>query len=104
VKSSDTGKKPGTTHPPQSMRSTTQSSASKERWRQPKTIMEFASQVNSVCNRVLNGKIDMEVAKTYSALARVVTQSANIEVAQARLSHAPPELRLDQMEDDGEED
>jgi hypothetical protein len=60
--------------------------------------MEFASQVNTVCNRVLNGKIDMDVAKTYSALARVVTQGANIEVAKARFSKTPPNLRLDQME------
>jgi hypothetical protein len=60
--------------------------------------MEFASQVNTVCNRVLNGEIDMETAKTYSALARVVTQGANIEVAKSRFSKTAPELRLDLME------
>jgi len=62
--------------------------------------MEFASQVNAVCNRVLNGAIDMEVAKTYSAMARVVTQAANIEVARARMGKDIPELDLDQMEDE----
>lgn len=61
--------------------------------------MEFASQVNTVCNRVLNGEIDMETAKIYSAMARVVTQAANIEVARARLGKEIPELELDQMED-----
>lgn len=98
MKSSGTGKKQATTPPSESTGSTTQSKGSKERWKQPRTIMEFASQVNSVCNRVLNDEIDMEVAKTYSALARVVTQGANIEVAKARFSKTEPNLRLDQMD------
>jgi len=40
----------------------------------------------------------MEVAKTYSAMARVVTQAANIEVARARLSKDLPELGLEDDE------
>jgi hypothetical protein len=95
---SDTEKKPGTTSQRSSTRSATRPKNSKEHWKQPKTIMQFAQQVNAVCSRVLNGEIDMEVAKTYSAMARVVTQAANIEVARARLSKDLPELGLEDEE------
>ncbi len=87
-----------------SSRSTSQSNGSKKRWRQPKTIMQFASQVNDVCNRVLNDEIDIEKAKLFSAMARVVTQAANVEVSKARLAKEVPDLALDQMDDDDDDE
>ena len=42
-------------------------------------------------------EIDLEKAKVYSAMARVVTQAANIEVAKARIGKEPPDLRIDLM-------
>lgn len=98
--SSATGRDAGTTSQPNSSRSKTPSNDSKPHWRQPATVMEFASQVNAVCNRVLNGAIDLDKAKLYSAMARVVTQAANIEVARARMGKYTPDLDLDLMEDE----
>jgi hypothetical protein len=95
-----TAKDVATTLPQTSSPSVTPSSDSKPHWRQPTTIMEFASQVNAVCNRVLNGTIDLEKAKLYSAMARVVTQAANIEVARGRMGKYTPDLDLNLMEDE----
>ena len=92
---SDTEKKRDSTSHSKSTHSGLPASGSKEHWKQPRTIMEFAQQVNTVCSRLLNEEIDMETAKTYSALARVVTQAANIEVARARLSKDAPRLGLE---------
>lgn len=43
---------------------------------------------------VLNGEADMEAAKTYASLARVVVQSASIQVTKSRFLREAPDLSL----------
>jgi len=61
--------------------------------------MEFTSQVNAVANKVLNGEIDLDTARTFSALARVVASGVNAEVSRSRFLKAAPELCLADLED-----
>ena len=72
-----------------------QSKISKKCWREPKNIRQFASQTNSVATMVLNGEIDMDVARAYATLARVVAQSVSIEVSRSRFLKEAPDLSLD---------
>ena len=71
------------------------SSDSKEPWRKPRTVREFAAQANEVATKILNGEIDMEVARSYASLARVVAQSASVEVTRARFLKREPDLSLE---------
>lgn len=75
--------------------SDTNSKSSKRLWRQPKTIRQFASQASVVCTMLLNGKLDLETAKAYSAIARTVAQSATAEVTRARFLEQAPELSFE---------
>lgn len=70
------------------------SSDSKPHWHKPTTIKEFAAQANEIATLVLNEAIDMEKAKTYAGLARIVVQSASIEVARSRFNKSEPDLTL----------
>lgn len=106
AKSSDTATGSDTTSLPNSSNSTMPSSDSKKRWRQAKSVMEFTSQVNAVANKVLNGEIDLDTARTFSALARVVASGVNAEVSRSRFLKAAPELcfaELDDLTEGGEE-
>lgn len=71
------------------------SSGSKSAWHKPRTVREFAAQANQVATMILNGQIDMDVAKGYATLARVVAQSASIEVTRARFLKREPDLSLE---------
>jgi hypothetical protein len=71
------------------------SKPSKRRWQRPKNVKEFAAQANEIATLVLNGEIDMETARGYASLARVVTQSVSIEVNRARLLKREPDLSLE---------
>ena len=94
-KSSATAKRPDTMSPSTSSTSTSPSSGSTPRWKQPRTVREFASQVNAVASRVLNGEIDLDVARTFSGLARVVAQSVSSEVTRSRFAKQTPDMSFD---------
>jgi hypothetical protein len=71
-------------------------SGSKLRWKQPRTVKQFASQAAAVGTLLLNGKLDIEVAKSYSAIARTVAQAVTADVNRARFVRAAPDLTFDQ--------
>lgn len=63
--------------------------------------MAFAAQANRVATMVLNGEIDLEVARTYSSMARTVAQAMSTEVSRARFVRTQPTLDLtDEVFDD----
>ena len=57
--------------------------------------MEFAAQANAVATMVLNGDLDLETARTYSAVARTVAQAMSTEVSRSRFVQSEPSLTLD---------
>lgn len=71
------------------------SSDSKPHWDSPRNIKQFAIQANKVATMVLNGDIDMETARTFATLARVVAQATSIEVTKARFLKESPDLELE---------
>lgn len=63
--------------------------------------MEFASQTNRVATMLLNGEIDLDTARSYSALVRGVAQMMSINVTHARFLKMEPILDFaDLAEDD----
>lgn len=72
---------------------------SKKYWRKPTNVTEFAAQVNEVATKVLNGDIDLESARIYSGLARVVAQSVSVQVTRARFLKEVPDLSLTKEEE-----
>ena len=58
--------------------------------------MDFAAQANRVATMVLNGEMDLDVARTYSSLARTVAQAMSTEVSRARFVQSEPTLTLSQ--------
>lgn len=75
------------------------SSASKEPWKRPRNVREFAAQTNKVATDLLNGEMNLDVARTYSSLARGVAQMMSIEVTRARFLKTEPVLEFDDEED-----
>ena len=80
---------------PTSKPSAPPSTLSTRRWRSPRSAMEFAAQANAVATMVLNGDIDLDKARTYSAVARTVAQAMSTEVSRARFVQSEPSLSLD---------
>lgn len=70
---------------------------SKKRWSQPKTVRQFTSQVNAVATKLLNGEIELDQAKAYSALVRTVAQTVTAEVQRARALKSVPNLDFDEI-------
>lgn len=66
-------------------------------------MREFASQANEVANRILNGEIDLDTARAYSAVARTVAQAVTSEVVRARFLKAMPDLDFVQMSEEDDE-
>lgn len=60
------------------------STSSKRRYRQPKTALQLAAQVSHVATGLLNGTIELEVAKSYGTIARTAAQAMSIEVQTGR--------------------
>lgn len=89
------GKRRGSTSRKKSTTSGGQSRQSKKRWHTPEDVRQFAAQANKVATMILNGEIDIETARAYSSLARVVSQSASIQVTKARFLKEEPDLNLD---------
>lgn len=73
-------------------------SDSKKPWSQPKTVRQFTSQVNAVATKLLNGEIEVDQAKAYSALARTVAQTVTAEVQRARALKLIPNLDFEELE------
>lgn len=71
------------------------SAGSKTRWRKPRNIREFAAQTNDIATQVLNGEIDMETARLFASLGRVVAQAASLEIARGRFLKSEPDLSLE---------
>jgi len=74
------------------------SSGSTRRWKKPGNVREFAAQANSVATDLLNGEMNLDVARTYSSLARGVAQMMSIEVTRARFLKTEPVLEFDDAE------
>lgn len=70
------------------------SAGSSKNWRKPRTVQEFAEQVNQVATLLLNRTIDLDVARAYSSLARTVSQAMSTEIAAARLERRRPNLNI----------
>ena len=98
-KSTASGLDAGSSAPPDgdqtSKPSAPPSTSSTRRWRSPRSAMEFAAQANAVATMVLNGDIELETARTYSAVARTVAQAMSTEVSRARFVQSEPSLALD---------
>lgn len=68
-------------------------------YRLPKTVREFAALANVVATGVLNGQVDLEVARTYSSIARTVAQAITAETTRARFLKTEPDLTFPALED-----
>ena len=80
---------------PISISSGTPLKSSKRRFRQPKTALQLAAQASFVGTQLLNGEIDLEVARAYSTTARTAAQAFGIEVTTGRFLKKTPMLELD---------
>lgn len=68
-------------------------------WRRPANAKAFAAQANSVATMVLNGEIDLDVARVYSGIGRTMAQALSAEVYRARyMGEQPPSLSLEEDE------
>lgn len=63
-------------------------------WQRPQTVRELSSQITSVATLLLNGNIDLDTARVYSALARGVAQLVGAELMRARAGKEQPNLEL----------
>lgn len=72
---------------------------STKHWRTPVNVREFASQANEVASMVLNGEMDVNVARIYSGLARTVAQAMSTEVSRARFLSQLPDLSFMETND-----
>jgi hypothetical protein len=80
---------------PTSKTSDEPSSDSMRRWKRPDSVREFAAQANTVATSLLNGEMNLDVARTYSSLARGIAQMMSIEVTRARFLKTEPILEFD---------
>lgn len=71
-----------------------QSQDSKTVYRKPRNAKEFAAQANDIATRILNGEIELETARVYASVARVVAQALSTSVTQARFLKEVPDLSL----------
>lgn len=96
--STSSGPGPGSAEPGESLQSSRPSeqpsARSTRRWRSPRNAMEFAAQANAVATLLLNGEIDVETTRAYSAVARTVAQAMSTEVSRARFVAIEPTLSL----------
>jgi hypothetical protein len=70
------------------------SPSSKTRFQSPNNVQQLASQAAFVGTLLLNGELEPEQARTYSALVRSVAQLISAEVARARIAKGAPNLSL----------
>jgi Zn-dependent peptidase ImmA (M78 family) len=67
----------------------------KQQYQSPRTVREFAAQCNDVATKVLNDEIDVDKARLYASVARVVAQAVSSEVTRARFVKEEPDLSLE---------
>lgn len=82
--------------PPLYTRFDKQLSGLKEYWRTPVNVKEVAEQANIVATKVLNGEIDMDKARAYSAIVRVISQAMTLEMNRSRLLKQAADLNFDE--------
>lgn len=75
-------------------------SSSSKHWRQPTDARELAAQTNMVATMLLNNEIDVDTARTYAALSRVIAQVLSVTVTRARFVKTEPDLSLAWGEED----
>lgn len=94
--STDTSDSPETTSSSQkgSRNSGKRTSSSSKSWRQPADAKELAAQTNMVATMLLNNEIDIDTARTYAALTRVIAQVLSVTVTRARFVKTEPDLSL----------
>lgn len=76
------------------------SKPSTETYRLPRNVREFASQANRVGTAILNGQIDLDTARAYSAVARTVAQALTAETTHARFLKTAPDLTFVEEDED----
>ena len=76
-----------------------QTKDSKQTWQKPKDLIGLARQVNTIATQVLNEEIDLEKARTFGALTRVIAQIASNETTKARFAGGRADFDLDDAED-----
>lgn len=96
---SATGRREVADDPKTSSTSGTPSRHSTRRYKKPNNVREFASQANTVATRILNGEIDLDTARAYSAVARTVAQAVTAQTVHARFLKATPDLNFEDMEE-----
>jgi hypothetical protein len=75
----------------------------KKRWQTPKNVKGLASQANMVATLVLNGEIDIDTARSYSAIIRTVAQAVTNETNKSRFLKSMPDLEFeDDIFEEGE--
>lgn len=67
---------------------------SNKRWSKPGNARALASQANEVATMLLNEEIPIEQARTFAALARVISQLTTAEVMRSRYLKQQPNLKL----------
>ena len=68
---------------------------SNRHWQTPKNVKGLASQANKVATMVLNGELNIDTARTYSAIIRTVAQAVTNETNKARFLRAQPDLEFE---------
>jgi hypothetical protein len=89
------GRRASGSAPPNSRSSAPPSTGSSRRWRAPDNARQFAAQANRVATMVLNGEMDVDTARLYSAVARTVAQALSTEVSRSRFLAQAPDLTLE---------
>jgi hypothetical protein len=83
---------------PTSANSDAHKSSSKQSWRRPNNVRELAAQATTIATMLLNDKVDLELARTYAGITRVVCQAMALEVSRSRFLRSTPDLDLDEQE------
>ena len=87
-------RKRGDLSPLRSTPSARASNSSMPSWKQPTTVHQLACQVSAAGTLLLNGKLNLEVARTYSSMMRATAQLVHSEIHRARMAENPPDLTL----------
>jgi hypothetical protein len=69
-------------------------------WKTPRNARDFAAQANTVATMILNGDLDIDIARAYTAAARTSAQMLTAEVQRARFLRTEPNLDLSLEDDD----
>lgn len=80
------------------------SKTSSGQWLLPANTRAFVRQANEVMTAVLNGEIDIDKARVYGSIARVMAQMMSVQERYARFLREAPNLSLTDSDIDEEED